>query len=357
MLEVRVPQLGEGLREVRIVHVLPKPGDLIHRGDPLYVIETDKTTVEMESPQSGRVHRWLVEVDDVVPIGAPIVVLAIDANEGSDKISPIAASRLIPPRTRAYAKAKGIEDHTLEEIASVTDKVLPSDIDAYLAKLSAIQPPQTGYVERKVTPEHRTFIYRLRRSASTTIPGTIAIELPWKDFSRTRAQSEGPRPSPFQMFGHAVAKAAQAHPKLRSVMGGDDAIREYDHVNLGLALARPNDGLITAVIRGADQMTLSEFVRACAQQMRTAIRIGDQATDDTQIILTHLGEFDVIDATPTLMAPASSIIFLGAPSGQSEIARVVMTFDHRLMNGMAAAAFLKTLTDNLRRKLLFSARR
>jgi pyruvate/2-oxoglutarate dehydrogenase complex dihydrolipoamide acyltransferase (E2) component len=354
MLEVRVPQLGEGLREVRIVQLLPKAGDVIRRGDPLYVIETDKTTVEMESPRTGRIHRWVVAVDDVVPIGSPIVVLAIDPNDGGDKVLPIAASRLIPPRTRAYAKSKGIEDDKLEEITSVTDKVLPSDIDAYLAKLSAIQPPRTDYVERKVTPEHRTFIYRLRRSASTTIPGTIAIELPWKEFSRTRAQSDGPRPSPFQMFGHAVAKAAQAHPKLRSVMSGDDAVREYDRVNLGLALARQNDGLITAVIRGADQMTLLEFVRASTQQMRKAIRIGDQATDDTQIILTHLGEFDVIDATPTLIAPASSIIFLGAPSGPSDIARVVMTFDHRLMNGMAAAAFLKTLGDNLRRKLLFS---
>jgi pyruvate/2-oxoglutarate dehydrogenase complex dihydrolipoamide acyltransferase (E2) component len=124
-----------------------------------------------------------------------------------------------------------------------------------------------------------------------------------------------------------------------------------------LALARPNDGLITAVIRGADKMMLSEFVRDCTRQMRTAIRLGDQATDDTQIILTHLGAYDIIDATPTLIAPASSIIFLGAPSGQSDIARVVMTFDHRLMNGMAAAAFLKTLADNLRRRLLFPPRR
>ena len=354
MLEVRVPQLGEGLREVRIVQLLPKPGDVVDRGDPLYVIETDKTTVEMESPNSGRIHRWLVNVDDVVPIGAPIVVL-VDSPEGNAIVPP--TLRLIPPRTRAYARTKGIDDQKLEDIPSVTDKVLPSDIDAYLAKLSAIQPPGTGYADRKVTAEHRTLIYRLRRSASTAIPGTIAIELPWKEFSRTRAQADGPRPSPFQMFGHAVAKSAQVHPKLRSVMSGDDAIREYDRVNLGLALARPNDGLITAVIRGADRMTLAEFVRTCTHQMRTAIRSGDQATDDTQIILTHLGAFDVIDATPTLMAPASSIIFLGAPSGQSDVARVVMTFDHRLMNGMAAAAFLKTLADNLRRKLLFSPRR
>ncbi len=357
MLEVRVPQLGEGLREVRIVQVLRKPGDVVQRGDPLYVIETDKTTVEMEAPHSGRIHRWLVDVDDVVPIDSPIVMLVNDSNEGGERVSPVETSRLIPPRTRAYARAKGIDDHKLEEITSVTDKVLPSDIDTYLAKVSAIQPPRTDYIERKVSPAHRTFIYRLRRSASTTIPGTIAIELPWKEFSRTRAQSDGPRPTSFQIFAYAVAKSAESHPRLRSIMGGDDAIREYDRVNLGLALARPNDGLITAVIRGADRMSLSEFVRACTRQMRTAIRIGDQATDDTQIILTHLGRFDVIDATPTLMAPASSIIFLGAPSGQSDIARVVMTFDHRLMNGMAAAAFLKTLADNLRRKLLFSSRR
>jgi pyruvate dehydrogenase E2 component (dihydrolipoamide acetyltransferase) len=140
-------------------------------------------------------------------------------------------------------------------------------------------------------------------------------------------------------------------------MTRDGVIREFKSVNLGLALARPNDGLITAVIRGADKMMLSEFVRDCTRQMRTAIRLGDQATDDTQIILTHLGAYDIIDATPTLIAPASSIIFLGAPSGQSDIARVVMTFDHRLMNGMAAAAFLKTLADNLRRRLLFPPRR
>jgi pyruvate/2-oxoglutarate dehydrogenase complex dihydrolipoamide acyltransferase (E2) component len=357
MLEVRIPQLGEGLREVRIVRVLRKAGDVVQRGDPLYVIETDKTTVEMESPHSGRIHRWLVQVDDVVPIDASIVLLATDSSEGGDRVAPIETLRLIPPRTRAYAKTKGIEDHQLEEISSVTDKLLPSDIDAYLAKVSAIQPPRTDCIERKPSIDHRTFIYRLRRSASTTIPGTIAIEIPWKEFSRTRAQPDGPRPTAFQIFAYAIAKSAQAHPKLRSIMGSDDAIREYDRVNLGLALARPNDGLITAVIRGADSMTLSEFVRACTKQMRAAIRIGDQATDDTQIILTHLGEFDVVDATPTLIAPASSIIFLGSPSGQSNIARVVMTFDHRLMNGMAAAAFLKTLADNMTRRLLFPPRR
>ena len=67
----------------------------------------------------------------------------------------------------------------------------------------------------------------------------------------------------FQVFSHAVARIARHHPKLRSIMSGDDRVREYHNVNLGLALARPNDRLSIAVIRGADKMTLAEFVRAC----------------------------------------------------------------------------------------------
>ena len=48
--EIRVPQLGEGLREARIVDLLRAPGAPLRRGDSLYVIETDKTTVELEAP-------------------------------------------------------------------------------------------------------------------------------------------------------------------------------------------------------------------------------------------------------------------------------------------------------------------
>ena len=66
-------------------------------------------------------------------------------------------------------------------------------------------------------------------------------------------------------------------------MVSDDDSRDA-RVNVGLALARPDDELITAVIRGAD-LDLSEFVRACAQQMKIALRQGDQATGDMQILL------------------------------------------------------------------------
>ena len=127
------------------------------------------------------------------------------------------------------------------------------------------------------------------------------------------------------------------------------AIREYDRVNIGLALARSADELITVVIRGADEMGLSDFARACTRQMRAALRDGDQAADDTQILVSHIGEFGVVDAVPTLVAPATSVFFLGGAREQTGLARVWMTFDHRLINGAAAGAFLQTVERFLQR--------
>ena len=131
---------------------------------------------------------------------------------------------------------------------------------------------------------------------------------------------------------------------------GTIAFCEYDHVNIGIALARPNDELIIAVVRRADGMKLPEFVRACTRGMRAAIRDGGEATEDTQILFTHLGEFGIVDAVPTLVAPASSIFFLGAPQQAAGKVRIAVTFDHRLINGAAAARFLDDLAAELLRR-------
>jgi pyruvate/2-oxoglutarate dehydrogenase complex dihydrolipoamide acyltransferase (E2) component len=134
---------------------------------------------------------------------------------------------------------------------------------------------------------------------------------------------------------------------MRSVIIGDDTIREYDQVNIGIALARPNDELLTAVVRGAERLSLSEFVRACTRQMRAALKEGDQISDDTQILMSHIGEYGIVDAVPTLVAPASSVIFLGAPTPGSDAVRICMTFDHRVMNGASAGAFLQQIGRTL----------
>src|SRR5262245_15410591 len=112
MPEICVPQLGEGLREVRIVELLHKPGDLIHRGETLYVVETDKSTIELESPNNGRLVEWRAAAGDVVAIGSTVAVVALIENDEPVKPPP-SPGRLIPPRTRAHARAIGLRDDQL----------------------------------------------------------------------------------------------------------------------------------------------------------------------------------------------------------------------------------------------------
>jgi pyruvate dehydrogenase E2 component (dihydrolipoamide acetyltransferase) len=339
-VEIRLPQLGEGLREARIVELLCVAGDFLTRGDRIYIIETDKSTVELESPLDGKLIEWRVVPGDVVPIDSTVAIASSDSSSASANVVP---ERFVPPRTRVYARERGVDAELLESIPAASNKLLPQDIDAYL---SAGEPPTPGrlpFVDRKIVGAQRALIYRLRRSSELVIPGTIAGSLPWKYLMARVNDAQRPRPSPFQVLTHAVAKLAAVHPKFRSIMIGDDRVRQFDDVNVGIAMARPNDELIIALVRNAGSLSLSQYVRACAVQMRNAIRNGDQAADDMQILVSYLGEFGVHDAIPSLVAPASAVFFLGAPRSESGIARVVLTFDHRLINGAAAARFLSEL--------------
>ncbi len=74
---VRIPQLGEGLQEARLIEFLKQPGDAVKRDDPIYVMETDKATTEVESPYDGTLQQWLVEPDSVLPIGCEIAKMEV----------------------------------------------------------------------------------------------------------------------------------------------------------------------------------------------------------------------------------------------------------------------------------------
>ena len=73
--EVRLPQLGQTMEEGTIVNCLVKIGDEVKKSDVIFEIETDKATLEMESPADGFVKHVLTEVGQTLPVGAPVMVL------------------------------------------------------------------------------------------------------------------------------------------------------------------------------------------------------------------------------------------------------------------------------------------
>src|SRR5207248_6735870 len=71
-VSVRIPQIGEGLQEARLVAILKQPGERVKRDEPIYQMETDTAVMDVESPYEGTLVEWTAAVDSIIPIGAEV---------------------------------------------------------------------------------------------------------------------------------------------------------------------------------------------------------------------------------------------------------------------------------------------
>lgn len=166
-------------------------------------------------------------------------------------------------------------------------------------------------------------------------------------------QTHGVAPTINDFVLKATAEALKAHPRLNSTLI-DGAVHQYRDVNLGVAVDIP-DGLVVPVIRRADTLGIVEIatqVRALAERARDGkLRIDDYA--DGTFTVTNLGGLGVDWFTPVLNPPQCAILGVGRVrrvavfAGESIVARdmgtLVLTFDHRAIDGAPCARFLGEL--------------
>src|SRR4030043_1419168 len=101
--EIRLPQLGQTMEEGTIVSCPIKVGDEVKRGDVIFEIETDKATLEMESPADGFVKHILAQIDQTLPIGAPMVVLGEKDEEVPQSFAGAGPGTVASPAAPAIA--------------------------------------------------------------------------------------------------------------------------------------------------------------------------------------------------------------------------------------------------------------
>ncbi|WP_395137600.1 2-oxo acid dehydrogenase subunit E2 [Armatimonas sp.] len=384
VVDVLVPQMGEGLQEVLIVEFFKKPGDRIARDEPFYSMETDKATMEVECLHEGILVEWLADEGDTLEIGVPVCRMEVEdtssthpgthsgTHPGSSLADPpldqgkvdVSSSdqpggvdlRTISPRTRAYAKEQGVSDAVLAIISAASGKLMPEDIDRHLQQTPRLPGAGGGggqFTERPVSSQDKTFIFRLRRSAEQVIPATAKRHLDWgpvRAYADTKkAELTDNPPSAFNCVAWAIAKATAEHPKFRSTLLREEVIREHAHVNLGIAVAMQTGELVVAVVDAADTLSFEDFVSVSKANIAVARGGRDQATEATQLVLTYMGPYEIVDAVPVLVAPAVAVLFIGSPfeQGGKMLVNLVLTFDHRLVHGVEAAEFLRTIVQNV----------
>ena len=384
VISVRIPQLGEGLQEALLVEFLKKPGDEIKRDDPIYVMETDKATTDVESPYSGKLVEWTVETGTVLEIGAEIGKMEVaegvkemaaghgppDAAAGATPAAAAVAAApkpkkarskvQIPPRTRKYLKEHGLLD-VADEIPCSGSKLMPDDVDAYLAAGGSAGGAVSSDAYKLVDlPKSQvTLNYRMSRGTQACIPVTVMNEIDWTPLQEARNKvRESGGPTGFGMACWCVVQALKKHDKFRSAMNSDGkSLKVFHRVNLGVAVALPGDEMVTAVVRDADQLDADAFYSALGQQIEKARDGKDQADESTTITVSNIGKAGMRIGIPAIVAPAVATLAFGEtyaqpiPDGDGYKFRTAITatlsFDHRIANGVGAANFLNDIRSEM----------
>jgi len=318
---VKVPIMGEGIRTVRIVSLLKKPGDRIALDDALCEAETDKAVYPIESSWVGTLKEWRCKIDDEIDIGAEIAVISVEVAAGATSAGPVA-----PPQPATEAVASLVPAQALESGTLVT---------------AAMSPTVT-------------------RRLAGVVPANMQIDVLWAAMSaaRARAKKEHRVCTPSLIAAWCLTRAVERQDAFRRLTTPDGHVLQQDAFDLGVAVALEGDRLATAVIHDARSFDWPGFCAAYDQAIEN-VRAGRNDEVRTSVNLTSLGGHGIETAIPIVVPPSMASLFLGKThermvrDGETtrsvEVATLSLTFDHRVVNGVGAAAFLHEVKAEIER--------
>ena len=407
--EVKLPRLGQGMEAGTIVKWLKSEGDKVEKGEPLYELDTDKVTQEVEAEASGVLLRIAVaegevpvgqtiafigeegeqtpepsgngasaalEVDDPLEEGSPGTAREQDRERGRDAAAQIAEVRRpspaqdggrvkASPLARRIARERGIELSSLTgtgpEGRIVAEDVERAGVGAAPAAAPATPAAAPGELERRELTSIRKTIAR-RLTEAWQIPVfqlQVSVDMARTNelVARLREHEEGPKATVTDVLTKVCAAALLRHREVNAQYT-DDAILLFPTANIGIAVAAPQ-GLVVPVIHGAERLRLTEIANARSDIVSRA-REGKLTRDDLEngtFTISNLGMFRVERFTAVLNPPQAAIVAIGATEeravavGGELVVRPTMTitgtFDHRAVDGAPAAEFLQTVKELL----------
>ncbi|PTX96428.1 thiamine pyrophosphate-dependent enzyme [Opitutus sp. ER46] len=341
-----VPVMGEGIRAARIVSLLKKPGEPIGLDEALCEVETDKAVYPIESAVVGVLKEWRCQLGDLVEIGREIARLSVPGALETTEAESAAASAAESPRGSepspvAVAPVLPAEAPSLQKLQET----------ARVPRFEA-PPPAAGQIMAPALSPAIT------RRLTGLITANMQLDAPWPPIraAREAGKAAGRDYSPSLLLAWCVVRAMQRHAPFRRLVQKDGTIVEHETFDLGIAVALEGDRLATAVVHGAAKLGWDAFVATYTQAIAD-VRAGHVEDVQAPLNITSLGAFGVEVATPIVVPPAMSTLFIGKAHERmvndegvvypSEVVTLSLTFDHRVVNGAGAAAFLRTLKDGI----------
>ncbi|MBV8081037.1 MAG: 2-oxo acid dehydrogenase subunit E2 [Actinobacteria bacterium] len=396
--EVKLPRLGQGMEAGTIVKWLKAEGDRVERGDPLYELDTEKVTQEVEAEASGVLLKIAVQSGEV-PVGQTVAVIG-EAGEAvpdpggarhrDERVTPASkeakssgsevavagarhhdrsgASRQqanggrikASPLARRIARERGIDLGGLSGTGP-DGRIVAEDVERAQAAPAAPAALPAGDVESiPLTTVRRTIARRL--TAAWEVPVfelVVSADMTRANALVARARELDPdvRVTVTDVLAKLAALALVRHPEV-NVQFADDAILRFPRANIGIAAAAPQ-GLVVPVVHGADELSLTELATRRAEVIGRARenRLRQEDIDGGTFTISNLGMYGVEQFVAVLNPPQAAILAVGATQDRAVVVdgdvvvrpmlTLTLTVDHRAVDGAPAADFLRTLKSFL----------
>lgn len=394
-----MPKVGLTMTEGKIVEWRKAVGDRIELGDVVFVFETEKVSFDVEATQAGVVTKIIVPEGETVPVGTEVALLDGVGGAASSappekpaQKDPMVEASLVPadapavtpgviratPLARRIAKSNGID---IAQVVASSGAIKKRDVEAYLASRAA--PPSTAPVGgpsaedsgpakgRLLKRTSMRDIIARKMLASTTEAAQaymkVTVDAGNLVDARTRLipsieKQTGVRPTLTDLLAKIVTVAIDRHP-IMNTRWTPEGILWLDAIHMGIATAL-EDGLIVPVIQNIGAKKLSEIAieRSDLIDKARGGNLPPERMRGSTFSISSLGMFGVEEFSAIINQPESAILAVGAII-QTPVARdgnvvirpmmtLTLTYDHRIIDGAKAAAFVGTLKDVVEEPLL-----
>jgi pyruvate dehydrogenase E2 component (dihydrolipoamide acetyltransferase) len=402
-VEVRLPRLGQGMEAGTIVRWLKAKGDQVKKGDPLYELDTDKVTQEVEAEADGTLLEIVVPEGEV-RVGTLVAVIGSEGEDVSELLASAASDGAVsaavpgteqvpgtraeqvpgtgvgqpgPPaaerrgRVKASPLARRIARERGIDLAAVVGtgpegRVIAEDVEkaategAWAPAPPALAAPG-GETEVEIVPlssVRRTIARRLTEAWEAPVfQLTVTANASQLVATRERMVEllrEGEvRPTVSDVLTKLVAAALVRHPAVNALYL-DEAVHRYSTARIGIAVATPS-GLVVPVIWSAERRSVQEIAAARADLVRRA-REGTLQYADLEggtFTISNLGMYGMEQFVAVLNPPQVAILAVGAIEDRPQVVggalgvapamTMTLTCDHRALDGSEGADFLRTV--------------
>ena len=390
---VLMPTFGMTEGEATILRWLKSPGQSVLADETLFEAEMEKATIEVPAPIDGVLLSILVDEGQAIKLtgivgwlGLPGETLAQPSQPASQQVAQPASPAPIQtasqpaglptlekppdswikasPIARNMARQHGIDLSRLKGTGPGR-RIVERNVREALAALSVTEPAVSAIPSelQPLSPVRRVTARRMAESFHTAPHIYLQVEVHAGRLVDLRAQlspagmGAAARLSYTALLARAIALTLPAHPLLNAAWE-DGQVRVFRETHLGIAVASPQ-GLMVPVLHRVETLTLAgvnEQIAALASRAREG-RLTQSELSGGTFTFTNLGMFGVDQFLPILNPPQSAILAAGAilerPVGEGGqvVLRptlcLTLAADHRVMDGLEAAVFLRDLREIL----------